>query len=98
LQLTPKQLFAHQTIAELADGRHHSNHPSRTRAGDWNAASNPIQQWFEQNHLTHTTGTKLSSWKCGMYATPAVGAGSAALDRTPRRTRLRCEHPAGSNF
>jgi len=51
LQLTPKQLCSPDNCGIGSDGRHHSNHPSRTRAGDWNAASNPIQQWFfEQNH------------------------------------------------
>jgi len=81
LQLTPKQLFAHQTIAELAA----MAGTIRTIQAEQGLVTGtlpltPIQQWFfEQNHPDPHHWNQAVSWKCGMYTTPAVGAGSAAL-------------------
>jgi len=64
LQLTPKQLLTRQLRNWQ---RWQAIRTIQAEQGLVTAASNPIQHWFfEQNHLTHTTGTKLSSWKCGM--------------------------------
>jgi len=71
LQLPPQTAFARRQLQVAVMAGTIRTIQSRTRAGDWNAASNPIQQWFfEQNHPDPPLEPKYFL-EMRMYATPS---------------------------